>query len=700
MATTSDLFSYYKSNGKTLPSIAARREIYAAAGLGKDYAGTPSQNDALLNYLSQSKIAPLSAKQVPTQVAPSAPPVNAQAQLPDGVGQQLDPNGQLFLFNFNDNGAAAVSPGESDPTMDPASMSPENNQTANSGMWLYNKADGTARPIPSYDALAKSTGLTVDQLKSITHTVPSSFIQSDPDLSSAHFLPANYSMQADGSLPPVPDSYKTVKPADESADTVYGKQPASDDMLSAKANTVFATLQMAVNDGVIKKIPDADQFNRYVSAAVYGLYSPVDILKDAVAKESGKSDYAIISPTVPKSTYGNTAEYVQAAHDPSVNLPSKYLTMSDAMLNENIFSPKMANAMKVLAAPLDVNSQQYKDQLDQVQAAWYDVAMQQANATNSRDKEVADANWQSLKANIEARYNIQLSESSRTAWQQFQQLQQADAQKNLTGSGIEAGSRDAMLNDARRSNALTRAYAQTHLDYYARNNPGSLRNNGSPDEIKAEVARLDAIDKANGVDPSQYQSVKMGYRPSDAPTMQAKYPDGTTKMLSAADYFSTANLKKLYPKASDAQIAQLGQSIDENGNFRSDNSLNLQQKLYGDASVKDSTGLVQEKSITQADQLTQTNKDAYDAAMANYVHHDANNPAPPGLGDFNNPTPKDKNVVTGTMAPDALTQPAAPKVPTPSAAPNTNPITLKRGSGTMQVMGSDADYWKKQGWSQ
>ena len=689
MATTSDLFSYYKSNGKTLPSLASRREIYAAAGLGKDYAGTPAQNDALLQFLSQSKSAPLTAKQVPTLTAPSAPQATSQAQLPGGVNQQLDPNGQLFLFNFNDGGSAVISPGESDPTMDPAAMSPENNQQVNSGMWLYNKADGTATPIPSHDALAKSTGLTVDQLKGITHTVPSSYTQSNPDLASAHFLPSTYAMQADGSLPSVPDNMKTVKPADESADTIYGKQPASDDVVSAGANTVYAALQMAVNDGTLKKMPSDDQFKSYVSAAVYGMYSPVDILKDAVAKDQGKTGYALISPTVPKATYGNSAEYVQAAHDPSVTLPGKYTTMSDAMLNENIFSPKMANAMKVLVAPLDVNSQQYKDQLDQVQAAWYDIAMQQANATTAREKDIADANWQSLKANIEARYNIQLSESSRTAWQQFSQLQAADAQKNLTGSGFEASSKDALLNDARRSNALTRAYAQTHLDYYARNNPGSLRNNGSPEQIAAEVARLDAIDKANGVDPSQYQSVKMGYRPTSEPTIQAKFPDGTTKMMSASDYFSPANLKKIYPTADDNEIAKLAGDLDENGNFRSTANLGLQQKLYGDSSVRGSTGLVQQKTGYPTDVLNKTNTDAYDAAYANYAHHDANNPAPVGMGSFNNPTPKDNNVI-----------PSPSVTPTQPTAPNTAPVTLKRGSGSMQVMGSDADYWKKQGWSQ
>lgn len=140
-----------------------------------------------------------------------------------------------------------------------------------------------------------------------------------------------------------------------------------------------------------------------------------------------------------------------------------------------------------------------------------------------------------------------------------------------------------------------------------------MRAYGSSKDIADQVAKMDAEDKAKGVSPDQYRSIAWGLKPSAAKTYKATYPDGTTAMLNAAEYFSVANLKKMEPDENLEYLENFSKSmIDDYGNLRSD----IYRKLYeGKRDLKIDTGLgtdqskqEYQKSMVEAKRLQEEQK--------------------------------------------------------------------------------------------
>jgi hypothetical protein len=196
--------------------------------------------------------------------------------------------------------------------------------------------------------------------------------------------------------------------------------------------------------------------------------------------------------------------------------------------------------------------------------------MQQAEATTDREKAIADYNYEKLKEDISKKYKIALSDNANDAWGQINSLGTAAAQRGLANTGMGQEPIDKYLTGVRKQDQRNR---ETQLSEEEASRRAQLIKYGTPEEIAAL---------------SDEEKEKYGFKPS-AETSQ---------------WFSTENLKNLYPDLSDQEIANYQSSIlDSNGNYMSEiyqklalNKLDIgeQKKTYqlGNAQYDTTTGRV------------------------------------------------------------------------------------------------------------
>lgn len=292
----------------------------------------------------------------------------------------------------------------------------------------------------------------------------------------------------------------------------------------------------------------------YVMAIRYGGYQFGDILLDIKREEMkfkndpNASKIRIIHPEMKRSEYINTAEGINAIAgirqfiDPSGTLAGN---INPDILKYGFDMPD--SAFKILVPILNQDSPEYKTAVENVKASFYDLAMQQLQATSEQEKAVADSNMAKLKETLNRQYGILLSDNATAAWKQIETLGESYSQRGLQGSGMEGETVDNYLRAIRNKDSQNR---QAKLSQEETDMSSFYKASATPQQIQALIAE----DQAKGLPRDQWRAMKWGLVPSD----------------DIVQKYSIENLKQMFPDSNDAQLQSYRDAVlDENGNYRS-----------------------------------------------------------------------------------------------------------------------------------
>jgi len=414
-------------------------------------------------------------------------------------------------------------------------------QSANT-VWWADPVSKNLYPIISEDAFLKATGMKIGDAtaQGLIATRAITDLNDGGTLSGFFLLPNEYGVQNDG-------TYKTPPPTlnDASLAGRYGQtfdERSTRQMLTALDENILPWLEEAgVSAETIKKISsDPKITSLYVNAITYGGYSIPDLYRDAKARELGLSAN-VISAEMTADKYYATPEGSAAKNNATLTPPAQIGNIDIGLLDAPIFSLS-DEIYEVLVKPFDWTTEAGQAELDTIKSAYHDVLVKQAEATTEREKTIADYNYNLFKEEVAKRYEIALSDNSTEAWAQIAGLGALGAQKGLSGSGLEGETIDKYLANVRKQDQRNR---ETRLTEEENKKREQLLKYGTPEQIAA----LSATEKE-----------KYGFTPS----------------AEAKSWFSTENLKKLYPNISDQEIANYqSMMFDSSGNYMSE----LYQKL-------------------------------------------------------------------------------------------------------------------------
>lgn len=307
-----------------------------------------------------------------------------------------------------------------------------------------------------------------------------------------------------------------------------------------------------ISQGFVDSVmSDPDKLAMFVNAVTYGGYTIGDIINEIKRLEMIKngdtnvSSFKIINPEIKRSAYLNTAEGAKATAGVRQYIPTVSLTgnLNPEILKYGINMPD--DAFRILVPIMDVNSQTFKDEVNKVKSAYYDLGMQQLQATNEQEKTAADTEMTKFKEAINRKYGISLSDNANTAWKQMESLGDAYSQKGIQGSGMQNEAIDNYLRAVRNKDIQNR---ESKLTEEETQKASYYKSSASA----AEIVALTPEDKA-----------KYGLVPSA--DLLAKY--------------DLNSLKQRFPDQSEEELKAYRDTIlDENGNFRS----TLYSKYYGD----------------------------------------------------------------------------------------------------------------------
>jgi hypothetical protein len=301
----------------------------------------------------------------------------------------------------------------------------------------------------------------------------------------------------------------------------------------------------SVSSATIDKIlMDTDTLKKYATAIAYGGYASSDILKDIKRIDlvsQGNTvlqNAVIIHPSLSKEEYQVTPQYTSAVNNPLVTLPTiSGLDMSALDLPINKMPDQIYNTIVPILP--DPTSQEFRDMMSEIEAAYYDVVDMQINAQTEVQKNLAAGEWEKFKEDVATKYGLQLSNNAQQAWTEIQSLKDTYNQRNLGESGLFNESLDNYLRNVRKQDEVTRFNKTNETDSTTRE---YYQKYATVDEVKALVQK----------DPTKAQS--WGLLPSPNVKQQ----------------FSLENLKKLYPDTPDYLLERYASSIiDEYGNYRS-----------------------------------------------------------------------------------------------------------------------------------
>ena len=343
-----------------------------------------------------------------------------------------------------------------------------------------------------------------------------------------------------------------------------------------------------VSTATLNKIAaDPSVIGFYVNALSYGGYTIGDVLNDMKRRElADKGDtkaksLKIIDAEMPRTQYQATAEGQKSVTDAASIIPTFNM---QGLMNPEIlkYGANMPDELfKTLVPLLDRDSQEFKDAVENVKSAFYDLANAQLQATTEQEKAVADYNYKNFKEQIEAQYGIALSDDATKAWQQIESLRDTMSTRGIQGSGIEAEGIDDILKDARKRDQRMRfeklsREEQEKASYY------------TSSASAAEIAKLSDEDK-----------IKYGLKPSADVLAQ----------------YDMANLKAKYPNQSEAELKAYRDAVlDENGNYRSN--------LYAKKFSKMSENITNKKALAEGQVLT----DAMNDELRAYRNYDQSDP--------------------------------------------------------------------------
>lgn len=474
------------------------------------------------------------------------PEFNKRPKPPFGTPQQRSDEGRYSLVYFTD---------------DPTPGVPETGKS----YWLFDSEAGGYHPISDYtqlEAFLAAKGADEKGQEALRFAIeldPASV--KDPSLGwEGTFLGLDHSPTADGTLPTWAGAKKIPSLA---ISEKYGATKRNQEDETRRQREIRDLVSIMVQTGnlaesTLDRIEDNSDplLAEYVSAVVYGKYSFGEIWQDLKAKELAETDpsYANVRAIDPKRKRN---EFVASSdYDAILNDPTLSAKPVDALMDGEYFMNTPMGSINddfydELTPTFDWTDPQYRDQLDDILAEWYDLSLVQNNADTEQAKAIADDNFNVFLNRLNKNYGLKLSNNARQAWGQLQQLTETAQAGGLQGSGIHQEAQDRHLSDIRRADQFAR---EDKLDEKNAALRGHLLNNANEDEINDAVVLMDSEDAAAGLSPDQYRSARWGLYPSDE----------------TAAFYDDENLKKRFPNLTDKERELLrGQNIDKHGRRRS-----------------------------------------------------------------------------------------------------------------------------------
>lgn len=307
---------------------------------------------------------------------------------------------------------------------------------------------------------------------------------------------------------------------------------------------------------------DPAAVSKLISAIAYGSYTLADVYReikrqDMVRKgDTSMASVTIIDPSKTREEYVTTAAGKMAYSNPTLEIPKSLNGLS----NPDILSLKLYQmpdwGFKELVPALDMNSEEFKKEVEGIKDAYHDVILSQLNAQSEREKTAADYNYQQLKKSVEEKYGLQLSDNSLEAWKQIEGMGDAMAQRGLAGTGMANEQMDDYLRQVRETDRRVRESGSKEEDSRLAE---KLAASGSPAEIQALINE----DKAKGLPREQWRAVKWGLVPSESSLASLD----VNKLMT--DYGLDKDTAQRYHDS----------IIDENGNYRSSLFQNYYNKI-------------------------------------------------------------------------------------------------------------------------
>lgn len=414
-------------------------------------------------------------------------------------------------------------------------------------VWLVDTQSKTLRPFANASAVENFFEYPVDmsqiQVMSAASLLPGGTLGSQDGEPGYELLGNEYMVQADGTARELEFSASHLaarygSPINQTAEQWAG-------MLVQGFLKHLTRSDSGISKQTIDALDDAHKAY-YISAIAYGGYAAPDIYRDLKARELGLTDVRPLSATMTRSQYQATDEGRFAYSDSRTTPPPQIGDVSMASLNLAL-DDIPAEAFQTLIPVLDFNSEEFKQKMNDIETAYYDILLQQVQAGTEQEKAVADYNWEKFRQDLERTYGIQLSNNALDAWNQIQQAYDQFAQRGISGSGIQDESIDSFLRRVRqrdtnmRSERVSKEEEQM-MQYYTQY--------ATPEQIRALVDE----DQAKGLSRDQWRATRWGLVPSDE----------------IKNELSLANLKEKYPNTSEDVLMRYVTSIlDEHGNYRS-----------------------------------------------------------------------------------------------------------------------------------
>jgi ribosomal protein S24E len=438
---------------------------------------------------------------------------------------------------------------------------PDDPTTDQNTVWLYDSETKQYRPVESPEALQAllKTSTVAEAFKHV-QVMPFS-VTKTPEWQGS-FISSKDSIKKDGRIP----ESSTVIPGTE-ADTAietYGRERVSDDAEELAGNMIGAILTSArqkgdISDKVFKEnlLENPKQLAKYVTAILYGGYDiPRHIYADLKAKtlvEQGQSEYAdfkAFDEEIKLDEWINSEEGQKFTNDQNIVVPEGVLNIDVDMFSNPIFQIP-GSAFSTIVKPIDIDSPEFKAEAEEIQASYYDIMTQKAEAETEQAKAIADNNWQIFKKNLEKKYDLQLSDNAKTAWGQLQELFTGSQQAGLAGTGLEREVKDRYLKELRERDDLLR---ESEMDEKEMEERSKLLKSGSSADIAEFAAANPEKAQEWGLIPSEEQK----------------------------QWFSKENLKSLYPDMSDTEIDTIANMVidPETGHYRSEMYQNLYSNKY------------------------------------------------------------------------------------------------------------------------
>jgi|2_EtaG_2_1085320.scaffolds.fasta_scaffold00049_9 hypothetical protein len=309
----------------------------------------------------------------------------------------------------------------------------------------------------------------------------------------------------------------------------------------------------------------ADTIAFFVNAIAYGGYQIGDIVNEMKRMEmvyngdpDAKKMKQLIHPEMTKKVYMTTADGQNAYREAATVLPTFQLAggLDPEILNYGLDMPDAFFDM--LTPLLDMDSEEFKNAVEDVKSAFYDLTSQQLQAKSEQEKSVADYNYDKFKEEIERQYGIALSDDATKAWAQIEGLEESFTARGISGSGLESEAVDTTLRDMRKQDQRLR---QERLTKEEAEKASYYTSSATPEQIQALIDE----DKAKGIPQEEWRATKWGLVPS----------------ADIVEKYSMENLRARYPDQSDEYLQSLrDEVVDKNNNYRS----GVYSKYYADIS--------------------------------------------------------------------------------------------------------------------